>query len=637
TAALFDQDRSLLVLAAVVIAVAAVAVGIHPALRGAIKPRTLLLTLGPVLAVLAWDAVTRGPLSGEALASQASGPLLTIAPALLAFSVILVCVTLVPMLFRGLARLSIRFPVSMRLSLHSLARDSDQPAAALTLLTVSLAAICFGLGYSATLRQGATDQAAYATGMDLRVTELGASSSRLQSVAPIARYTEAAPDAETFPVVRADMAVASGLDVDLVGLQPDALPLLRGWRPDFSDRSPADLAAAIETPGEWTLAGHPITADGSVTVTYESTGDPVRLAGVVAHPGGEFTYLTFGDLDPGRNTAIGYTEDERSYLGAKLIALVLTNGGPSAAVGGPSAGLPQHALVTFEGLEDITGPGMVDLEVSGATGARYIRPPQPSDGLVLPAIVSPDLAALASADGRITLQNPQGDPYPVRVAAIANNFPTLQRLGRAFAIVDIDPVLVAINATLPGTGFPTEVWVRTPTDARAAELATVFSQWPFRYPEVQLRTDLEAVRVADPFSEGVVRALLLAALAGLALAIIGVVMAAFVHLRDETGELGELEAQGVAPATLARVVLVRTAILGVGGVLLGVALGVGLNHVATSFLALSADAVRAIPPLVVIESWAIVAVTGAAVLAVVTVLVATIATRRFRGDVRART
>ena len=98
-----------------------------------------------------------------------------------------------------------------------------------------------------------------------------------------------------------------------------------------------------------------------------------------------------------------------------------------------------------------------------------------------------------------------------------------------------------------------------------------------------------AERADDPLSQSVAWALVVAGLAGLILSMLGVILGAATDLRDDRGELADLETQGVPPSGLRALVLARTAWLVIGGAVAGLAVGVVLTAVVTSALALTAE------------------------------------------------
>ena len=82
-------------------------------------------------------------------------------------------------------------------------------------------------------------------------------------------------------------------------------------------------------------------------------------------------------------------------------------------------------------------------------------------------------------------------------------------------------------------------------------------------------------------------------------------------LRDERGELFDLEAQGAAPSLLRRIVRLRALTVAAAGLVAGALTGVALAAVVTDLVGLTARATAAEPPLVLEVD--VLVVVGAAV------------------------
>ena len=93
------------------------------------------------------------------------------------------------------------------------------------------------------------------------------------------------------------------------------------------------------------------------------------------------------------------------------------------------------------------------------------------------------------------------------------------------------------------------------------------------------RQAIEHALASDPLARGIELTLAAAGLVAVALALVGLWVSAASDLRDEQGELYDLEADGVAPAALRTQLRVRAAVLVavglVGGLILGVVLSLG--------------------------------------------------------------
>ena len=200
--------------------------------------RTIVAMVLTAIVVLAWQLASTGPLDAAALARSVSSPIVVLLPPALAFVAALLLATSMPPLLRAISRRSTRAPLPVRLSLLSLSRDPGRPAATVVLLAFSLGAIVFATCWSATLRAGIGDAAAYRSGLDLRVTELGTSLSIAPSVVPVERYAALGSDVTAVPVFREGSTTQPGSRVDILGIDPRC-----------SRASPA--GAAISRPCRW--------------------------------------------------------------------------------------------------------------------------------------------------------------------------------------------------------------------------------------------------------------------------------------------------------------------------------------------------------------------------------------------------
>lgn len=598
-------------------AVIAVALATAPGVRFGGAARIAGAIAGTAVLILAWQLAAGGSLGAPALARSLVSPIVVVLPPVLAFVLALGFVAILPPVLRALARRSRGLPLPIRLSLLSVSREPARPAATLTLLAFSLGAIIFAAGWSASLRQGIEDGAAYRSGLDLRVAELGTGLSISGSVVPVERYAALGPDVGLVPVYRDTTTSQEGGRLDILAIPPEILPTLPGWRADFSGTSAADLAGALAVaapPGGWTMAGHaldPAATELAFDVTY--SGRPLRLDAVVATADGDRATIRMGDVDAA-------TSRVRAPLppgvqGGTLIALVFRN--PGLVAGSGHQDELRRATVRFRGLDGLTDERAHDLEIF-TTSAEIIRAPQATDALRLPAVVSADVAATAAADGSLDLAVANDTTIPIRVVGVASHLPTVVDERPRFVLLPRDPFLLALSAAVPGAGRPTEMWLDLPADpAREAAVRATLADEPFRFAVVTARSDLVAERATDPLSQAIVWTLLAAAIAGLALSSGGLLLGTITDLRDERGELADLEAQGVRPSSLRWHALARTAWLAIGGALVGLVVGLVLTVVVSGALALTAEGEPPIPPLAVVIPVGTIALVVGAVLAVV--------------------
>src|SRR6185437_7586746 len=118
-----------------------------------------------------------------------------------------------------------------------------------------------------------------------------------------------------------------------------------------------------------------------------------------------------------------------------------------------------------------------------------------------------------------------------------------------------------------------------------------------------------------------------AALVALALALIGLGLTLVTDLRDEQGELFDLESQGASPSVLRAHLRLRAAAVGAAGAVGGVVLGLILAALVVDLVTLAAGAAEPQPPLRLAIGWPL-ALVGLLLLAAVGALVIVLVTRR---------
>jgi hypothetical protein len=627
-----------LALTALLVALALVAtiLGIHPATGRLLQPRIVVAAVLPAGLILVWQRLSAGPVSPDQLAAEATSPASVLLPGALGLSVILGSLVLLPPVLRWLARRTRRAPIGIRLATISVAREPLRPAAVMTLLAFSVGAIVFGQTYAATLRQGAADQAAFLTGMDVRLQSLEADIPFSLFVVPQIEAGVLGPDVEVQPMIREFGRTATGTQLTLVGFDATAIDRLKGWRSDFSPSDPATLGSAIHLDGSWDMAGHVLPGEPTaVSVAVDYHGDPIEVSIVVEDPLGGVQFVQAGTLVQGHQVLgaeIGRTPGlelmppgrPRTW---RILGLEVQNGG-DASENGANAGRRQTGDLTVQGLPELFDPAVpVHVDVADLS-AVLLRAPAPTDNLVLPAIVSPDLETDVDPTGVLDVTFGQGLRLRVRPVGTTTRFPSIPDPGPVL-VLDYAPLRLAINTQQPGAGQPNQLLLGTPSDARTAEVLTALQQGAYPRLVIASRPDIEAARANDPFAIGVVWGLVVGAIAGLLLSLLGVLLATASELRDERAELWELEAQGTTPRALVRLVVLRTLAMCLAGTLTGVAMGIALGWFVASSVGVGAEGSAPNPPLALVAPWAFIAATGAALLVVIGGAVYAITRRHF--------
>jgi hypothetical protein len=580
------------------------------------------------LVVVGWQLGISGSLGTAGLATAVASPVVVLLPPIVAFLLALAFLLILPRMLRVLSGWLRHGPLPIRLSLVSVAREPIRSAATLTLLALSMGAIVFAMGWSASLNQGIRDAAAYRTGMDLRVTELGTGLSISPSVVPVDRYAALGEDVSVEPILRDSSPTQPGGAVDIVGIRPDALRELDSWRSDFSAVPRAELATRLQLPdpaGGWRMSGHRLPdGEARLTLAFTYTGDPLKLDAIVVTDAGDSAFIPLGVVMDGMTEASAPLPAEAR--GGQLTALIFRHDRMIQGAGHEHD--VRRATVSFRDLDGLTGTTPIPLEVF-TVSTVIVRAPQLTDGLEIPAIVSPDLAATADADGSLALHVANDNVIPLRVVAIADRAPTVVAPAPRFVVVPLDPFLVALGDAVPGAGRPSEVWIGSSSAERLGEVRSRLTDPPFRFAEVRSRIELIDQSTGDPLSQSILSALLAAALIGLALSVGGLLLGATSDLRDESGQLADLEAQGMTPSMLRWHVLARTAWLAGGGALAGVAVGVVLSVIVTAVLALTPEGTVPIPPLIPVVPIAPVVAAALGVVGIVLAIVSVMVARLF--------
>jgi hypothetical protein len=574
--------------------------------------------LGALLAVVV--ALARGQADADSLTgSSATGTFLLLLPGLVTFVVAVgIARALAPGL-RLLERGSRRAAVSVRLAALSLARSPGHAAVAVTFLVASVGLGLFALLYRGTLEQGNADKAAYAVPLDFVIRE-DLSPTRLVpplDAAPPARYRSLAPAVEVVPLIRQSGSVGAfggSSRFTLLGLPTGSRLELRGWRDDFADVSFPDLLTRIQPEGSVAMRGPHVPADATALILPVSVvGGDVSVQADLLTPNGRFLHLDLGVTNgrPARELRVALPPEAR---GGKVVALAI---GRALDVEAHASEFTRVDGVLRLGPLTVEGPGgrspiLTDYRawvgVNGATpvgesAVRYLvneaaerrfQPRQPTDGESVPVIASPRLAAAADADGVLPLRVP-GGVLRAKVVAVARHFPTLEG---DFAVADRRLVFTALNAAKPGAATVNEIWIGTSDDRTADTVGRELRRSPFDVLAVSSRRALAADLAGNPLSRGALIVLGGAAVGSVLLALLGLLLLLTADVRDERGELLDLEAQGAGPRMLRRHLRLRGGLVAALGLAGGLGAAAALAALVVGVVTVTATAADGGPPLV---------------------------------------
>jgi hypothetical protein len=566
-----------------------------------------MAALGALLAIAV--GLTRGDADASSLAGgSGTGVFLLLLPALVTFVAAVACARLLAPALRGLEQVARRGPLAARLAALSLARRPGHATVAVAFLVVSLGLALFTVAYRSTLAAGQRDQAAYAVPAGYVLSE------DLAQLVPVTHVPT--PPGDALPVVRQSGDVSrletSG-GADVLGIPAGRLAGIDGWRGDFADASLTRLAASIRPARPVVLRTMPLHGR-TLALGVTSHGYPIGIRADVRLANGDFASVRLGGtrFSGSRTLSATLPQGTRSLLG---LSFELLNGGRASANGGtgiqPTANGTLALRLAGANWGDWVGVGNVAADGAsiryGLTteGRSGVRLRQPTDGEPVPAIVTPALARAAGPDRRLPF-DVAGERIVLRVAGIAKRFPGTNQAD--FVVADFGTLSTTLNAQLPGLGNETELWLNGPQPNEP--LLAVQSQ---RRVEAALRD--------DPLARGALIVLAGTALVALALALVGVVLGLVADVRDEGGELHDLESQGADPALLRRLLRLRTLVVAAVGVAGGIATGAVLAALVLSLVRVTANLAAPAPPLALTVDWRVillgtVALVAAGVLAI---------------------
>ncbi|MGZ4389289.1 MAG: hypothetical protein ACXVZL_07900 [Gaiellaceae bacterium] len=570
------------------------------------------LALGALLAIAV--GLSRGQADAASLAAgNGTGAFLLLLPALVAFVAAVACARLLVPLLRGLERAGRRGPLASRLAALSLARNPGHATIAVTFLVVSLGLALFAAVYRSTLESGQRDQAAYAVPADYVLSE------DLSQLVPVSQVLR---PAGSMPVVRQSGDVSrleTSQGADVLGIPAADWTRLSGWRSDFASKPLARLAAAVRPaqPVSLRTIALPVGAR-RLELAVSSRGYPIRVRATVQLANGDFATVTLGETPfaGARVLRAALPRGSTALLGFQIEEV--TTGLHGAANGGTGIQPTANGTARFGPLRAgwhalpvdwraWTGVGGISGEGGGRI--RYALTPsvdsgfrlrQATDGAAIPAVVSPALARAAGKDGLLPF-DVSGERIVLRVAGVASHFPGSTQPD--FVVADEGTLSTALDAALPGLGEPDELWVNGSGAA--------FAKPPYTLLSVQSRAQVESQLRGDPLARGALLVLAGTALVALVLAVVGLLLGLLADMRDESGELFDLETQGAEPALLRRHLRLRTLVVAAVGAVGGIATGAVLSALVLDLVRVTANAAAPEPPLALTLDWRLVGIGAA--------------------------
>lgn len=530
---------------------------------------------------------------------------LLLVPGLVALAAAILVTRLFPPVARLVARRSMG-SATTRLAAVGLARGAGTAVVTVGFLTIAFALALVAEGYRATLVRGEREQAAFQVPLDAVVGEDLGKLVRVFDAASPARFRSlVGPGGSAYPVLRVTGGASRAervSGVTVLGLDRAPFERLGVWRDGWAGgRSRGEAAALVAPTGSVSLRTLPLPED---EISLRVGPSIVSFAAIVETPGGDFRRIELGAADARADTVL----KAEVPAGSRLVSLVvvppprLIEGGADAGeaetgsvqVTGPLAD-ELRAWVGLEGVEVRPAANGIDLRyVLVPRRTAHLRLPQPTDATPPSVLVTPRLAQLVGGVGHVLPLEIGGETVPVEVAGVLDRFPGTE--GET-VVGDRGALRTAINTAAPGAARENEIWLEV-ASGRQAELAAGLARAPFSSLATLTRTAVESDAREDPLAHGTLLALIAAALVALVLAAIGLALAVRSDLRDDRGELYDLEAQGAKPSSLRRVVRSRAFVLSAAGLVAGLVTGIVLLTLVTRIVSVTARGTVAEPPLV---------------------------------------
>jgi hypothetical protein len=330
------------------------------------------------------------------------------------------------------------------------------------------------------------------------------------------------------------------------------------------------------------------------------------LHGRIPFPGGTLAQLRLDISSNGlHGSANGGLGVQPSAKGVLQFGTARVNGAPVAA-----------PFENWRGTGGVSGgAGRLGYVLTPEQDGTF-RPRQPTDGVALPVLATPRVAAEAGPRGIIPLQV-EGEQVAARIVGTVRRFPSVA--GDA-VVADGEQAATALDTRSPGLGTIDEVWVETPP-SREAAAATTLTRAPFTQLALQSRSATLAELEADPLARGSLLTLAGTAAVALLLALVGLLLAVAGDVRDDRGDLFDLEAQGASPSTIRAHLRLRALLVGSFGILGGIGLGAILTSLVIALVSVTAGAARPEPPLRLVADLPLLLIAAAAYVAVAALLV----------------
>ena len=615
------------------------------------------------LAALAlWELNQRGSVfDPRSVGGWSADPLLLLSPLLLIFAVSGLLFRFLPLILQVVGRIvAATAGPGVTLGVWQLTR---RPAryTQLALLVIMAAAVgTFAATYGATTERSQEERARFQAGVDVRTTGLG----RLKGQGPAAirhALNDIPGVEESAAAHRGNLALGPirgfrntvqvlGIDPKQVGTEPQVESLL-WFRSDFADEDLATLMRRlVGSPAGGAglvLPGEPVGV--SLSAEAVPPREPVTLWLRTVDVAGVFRLTQFGDLGsegPQRFTLRFQNREAISYPIA-IVALILTQAPNSESPPGNliiddiaalDAAGEETVVEDFEGALRWSALPTASLNRDAVTRTQQTKPGGAVSAnfeFLLGTSVSmrgiyvtdPNLPLPALASGRLLdrLGAPVGAEIelivgttvlPVSIQSRVALFPTLPDSQDGFLILNQERLFFfAQMANQPSPNHPTEAWLRLSEDPalRADAMREINARHGILPAQMlDLQRALEEARTDPIVKAGGSGVLLIALVAAAAILALGFGLTLYLGGQNRTLEVSVLRAVGLSPAQIFAMISLEYLLIAAIGLAAGTLAGLRIAATMLSFLNVTADGARVVPPFALVTNWDTVAIAFAA-------------------------
>ena len=608
----------------------------------------------------------RSQATGGALAAFEGGginPVLMLSPGLLLLGAALVLIRIAPRALNLLARAlgRTRAPTWSLLALQTAAR---RPAAAMSMIALVAFITAVGLisaTYAATIRDTEAQRIRYTVGSQLRGVSIGsnlANSSAARVTEPLDSRAGVEAASAAYRGIGNIGGDQTGSRIILLGVQTDRLDDLVQLDDDQLGMPAADLLAAIaREPGR---PGQPLP-EGAAALRIWARTEPdktnLELFARVLDRYGRVTERKFiAEQSSGAGNDLSSEWRElRASLGAtagrpldgplRIAAIILR---PAARVvraptgsiwlddlraetpNGEASVEPFERDAPWRSAIGVAGGDRIEFNSGGArqgaAALRYAWSGLGANDELLIVRESPNLPVRAAIDresldaaglalGDIAPVLVGGAAIPVRIGAVVDYFPTLNPAQGGFVIADLAALRAAALVAASRAVLPvTEVWAAAAGDSVRAVVGQLLDDVYLSSVVLDAQLLLDDAR-SDPFRSGGIAALFVVGFLGLLLmGATTLFLSLAAEGRERAREFALLQTIGYGHAAMRLQAAVEVLLVLLIGVAAGIGLGRAVAGALLGFLEVTAEGVRAAPPVTISIDW-LVASLGVAALA----------------------